>query len=125
VGLIRDQLHVLAGQGEQKTQAKIIRKLQELYIAKFPDKKPPVKGNHDLREMANDALANACQQYIKAPASSLGFSMTVRFSPATSTDRRKSHTGLNSLAIVILEYQRLPAETLQNRCSRNARVTGA
>ena len=56
---IRDQLHVLAGQGEQKTQAKIIRKLQELYIAKFPDKKPPVKGNHDLRDMVNEALAHA------------------------------------------------------------------
>jgi hypothetical protein len=51
-------LPVLAG---QETQAEMIRKLQELYIAKFPDKKLPIKGNHDLREMANEDLANAGQ----------------------------------------------------------------
>jgi hypothetical protein len=58
---IRDQAHVLAGQGGQKSQAEIIRELQALHVAEFPDERPPAKGNKKLRKIVNEALANAGQ----------------------------------------------------------------
>jgi len=58
---LRDNAHILAGRGEQKTQAKLIKVLLTRYEERFPDKKPPVKSNQDLREMVNEALANAGQ----------------------------------------------------------------
>ena len=58
---VRDCVHVLAGKGHKKSRAEIIKELQTRYRAKFPNERPPAKANKDLREIVNEALANARQ----------------------------------------------------------------